>query len=717
MSVRFLRRGAVIGGLLASLALSASEPTADLPAWHLHAPAVRLEDGVILARRGFVLRTGDGWTLLGDAVRWDLTAGAVFATGRVALSIPAGVHDGRRTPGLRLEAAHVGLRRGPSGGDTRITAGDAWDVRITLDLGDRQPRLRCRRARFTPTGIVLEGVTGDGGHGGVLGIAAGSLVIGLRTRPAADRAGFERHVADLTAWHLRPSLAGIPVLYTPVMYRDYRLDYPWTRYRVGTSQRLGPFLRGWIDISPPPLGDLVLTARPRLDHYREAGTAAGGRVRYRHDALGEGQALYYAFDRETVLRTPDTPLGTRHARVLDLAHRLDWRGGAAYARSVDLPPADPGSPYDERFRADFLAADLDHRPLARRGASLAHSWPGLAVVVDTDRSVRVRDDATDRIAGAQVLVPTMSLFGPVSVAGETWGERLERDARDAAADRLRYRARFGVDHAFASGLGLGAGIGIEGLAYADGTVDALPRRDAQRAVVRADATLRYRLRAHYGSLSHRITPVVGLVWAGSGHGDRLPAYPFDAGDTLVEDERTLRLGLTSVLSRGGPGFRVAIDSRWHLRPRDRVPGHDRDDPTAYLRSVAIDASGSPIASVDCDARGTWDGIERRWASFDAGASWVPHQRAEINARATWIDDADDRRWQWRPGLRLHGNRYRLELDTVFEREDRFRSAAIGVVRRMVDGELRFGYRLERDAAGDRLDQSFVVAFSFDGFSM
>ena len=199
--------GAVaLGGMLLAVAprVGAAEDATPgdgrLPGWTLQAPAIGLEHQVATARAGFLLRTADGWALVGDALRWDMATGELFATGRIALTIPTSEGE-RAAPGLRLEADHIGLVRPPTGSDDPAIAerGEAWNVQIFLRLGQRLMRLRCQRAVLTRDAIVLHGLSGDGGHGGVLGIAAGRLTIGLRDEVATDREGFERRVAFISA--------------------------------------------------------------------------------------------------------------------------------------------------------------------------------------------------------------------------------------------------------------------------------------------------------------------------------------------------------------------------------------------------------------------------------------------------------------------------------------------------------------------------------------
>lgn len=711
---------AVAGGILLLVAPALRAQDA-LPGWSLQAPRIGLEDGVASARAGFHLHTADGWTLIGDAIRWDTTSGEVFATGNVVLTLPAsdGPHP---SPGLRLEADHLGLVRPPLGaGEAAIAQrGEAWNVRLYLRLGERLMRLRSRRAVLTRDAIVLHGLSGDGGHGGVLGLAAGRLTIGLRERPAEDRKGFERRVSHVELRHLRPTLAGIPVFYSPWLYRDFTIDYPWTRYVVGDSSRLGPYVRAWTRVDLPPIAGWRPRQLLRLDHYTEAGTPWGARAVWSHPEHGRGELLYYGFDlsEETIHRDPDRDLGQAHHRLFDAEQQLAWPGGGGYARYTDLPDPDPGHGADGRFRNDYLEDDLAHRPLARRGVSAAMSWPALSLVADAERAPLDGMDRRERRYGLQLMVPDWTLAGPLDAGLEAHAEGLSDRDRDHEVDRLRWRGKLDVQHWFDHGVGLGASAGGEGLAYLDPVLAGAEREDQQRAVPTAEAWIAWQLVGRFGDgLQHRVVPEIGLRLRGEGHGDQLDPFTFDQGDELEEDRRLLAVGLETDLGRSRVLFRLSALTLWGLRDEDLPAGRERaEDLGQHLRAVELDAHGRPIATLSLDARGRWDGDLRAWEAFDGSLTWTAHHRLVLHGRATWRHAVE--RWQYRPGLQVVGNRYRIGGEAVFEQDDdRFRSVELVLTRRFVDGDLSIGYELQRDGGGDELEQRVSLSFSLDTFRL
>lgn len=716
--------GAVAAGGLLLVALPrawGADPAP--PGWTLQAPSLGLEGQVASARAGFHLRTADGWSLIGDAVRWDMASGELFATGRIALTIPT--TDGElSSPGLRLEASHLGLIRPPVGAQDPAIAerGEAWDVQVFLRMGQRLMRLRCARAVLTRDAIVLHGLSGDGGHGGVLGLRAGRLTIGLRDQVAEDRQGFERHVADLTVTHLRPTAAGIPVFYTPWLYRDFTRDYPWTRYEFGASSRLGSYGRAWTRFDVPEIAGWRGRQLLRVDHYTESGTPLGARSEWWHPTIGEGQFLYYGFDldQEAVYRDQDQdrPLTEANNRVFDAEQRVRWTGGAAYARYTDLPEPDPGFPQDDRFRNDYLEDDVAHRPLARRAIAAAQTWPALSLVADTDRAAINAEDDLDRLYGLQLTVPRWRIAGPAYLEAEGWGEGLEAADGEDAADRFRYRAALGAERWFGFGLRLGAEVGAEGLAYLDPESGGTQYDDQQRSVPTADLELAYQLIGRFSDdLQHRLVPLVALRLRGDGHGDELDAWGFDDGDELVEDLRELELGLTTDVSRQRVLFRFTASSYWGLRDDDLPAGRsEADDVGQHLRALDFDFTGSPIATLALDGRGAWDGETRDWQRFDGDLRWTAHHRLILTGRATWREETE--RWQYGPGVTVVGDRYRLSARAVFDEDaDDFRTIGLGLSRRFVDGVLDLGYELQRAEDGAELEQRLSLSFSIDTFSL
>jgi len=154
-----------------------------------------------------------------------------------------------------------------------------------------------------------------------------------------------------------------------------------------------------------------------------------------------------------------------------------------------------------------------------------------------------------------------------------------------------------------------------------------------------------------------------------------------------------------------------------VRDDDLPAGRARsEDIGQRLRRATVDIDGRPIASLDIDGRGEWNGDRRDWKRFDAGLRWTATEHLAFRFRATWRDRID--RWQYRPGLSVAGNRYSLRGDVIHDQDsDEPRGLDLRISRRMVDGVLSFGYALDRDEDGGELDETFTLAFSIDSFGL
>jgi hypothetical protein len=350
----------------------------------------------------------------------------------------------------------------------------------------RTRRLAAGHLLVRPDRIELRQVHLDGGHGGVLSMDTPRLLVRLREEPLPDVAAsastpcpahhpdlprWRREVADVTVHQPTVRLSGVPVLWLPLLYRDFRHDYPWTRYEFGYEERLGYYGRGWIGSEVDDPFHVHPTLRLRGDTYSRAGEGFGAQSLWNLGLLGKGDWTWYGMPNEQVylskgpeqawLMGPPTPgraigaemfasggerapIITRSAHAMDFEHHVGWKGLTLAARWVDIPDADPIPPDvlnpamlfatpevvqpNERFRADYLREELESRPNARRGVAAAHSNAWLTTVVDTERKHHEDLDETDRLLGTQFALNNLHLAGPLHVRGDAWYEWLRRDA-------------------------------------------------------------------------------------------------------------------------------------------------------------------------------------------------------------------------------------------------------------------------------------------------
>ena len=483
------------------------------------------------------------------------------------------------------------------------------------------------------------------------------------------------------------------------------------------------WLRGWIGTDLPTIAGWHPRLIGRGDYYRDVGSAYGTRARWWHRDYGRGEFLFYEMSDERIKRDDSGQrIGLRNAHVVDGEQRLSWYGGALYGRWTDTPAADPGYPFDERFRTDYLTPDVEQRPLARRGVAIAQSTPWASFIVRNDYRTQRNPFGSDIPFSSEAIIPGIHLVGPLSIEADARAERLEREQRDDRSDRLSWRVTSHLDHWFDNGFGIHASAGFDGRAYADSRRAGSSIADAQRSVPTAAVDIRYQLLGQFANgISHRFTPTIGFGLRWPGRGDELSDFAFDQTDDLEEDVRELAVGFDTDVSHRRTLMRLRFDSRWAVRDDDTPAGRDQPaDIGQRLRLASIEATAYPSSIFNLSARGEWNGAERDWDSFDGHLEWVAHHNLQLALTASYTEiDNSEGIWQYRPSLTIVGNRYRLLSALVFDddRADEARSLSIDLQREMVDGVLSIGYQLEREDDGDKLEHSITVGFEIDTFSI
>ena len=416
---------------------------------------------------------------------------------------------------------------------------------------------------------------------------------------------------------------------------------------------------------------------------------------------------------------------TREASVVDLEQQLHGLGGAIYARWASLPDADPpmpgdaARPWDDRFRADYLRDDLEHRPFARRGVTGTWGTSLGTITLDTEQRANTEQLLTDRLWGVQISLPQTHIAGPLHVGGALWSESLENSRYDDAAVRTSYETQLAAMKWFGP-LGIDLGGGISGLAYQDarfGGTDLL--EDQTRLVPLLTGGLRTRFIGDLdGGLSHTFTPRVGVEWYEKGQGDTLNAWRFgDSRDSLIENRHFATAGFDTSINSTRTLFRAAAVARWGLRIDDRYYTDDLGnqrlaDSTLY--DVTGNVEGSPIASWTINGSFVYNAQPERFGSFDLGTSWVPTRYMAVRYNGSLIPESSTASaiWQHRPGLSVIANRYRFDGDVTFRPGgDAIDQWMAQLTRRMVDGDLTLTFEMLRDANGFIYDRRFGIGFS------
>ncbi len=678
------------------------------------------EGGVVtVAGKGFVARRGD-WLLSGEALRWDQHNDSLYASGSVVFV----------TPLVRLHAKNLGMR-------PEARTGDAWGVEAWIDKGDRHLRITAERVELRSDRLTFYEVTGDFGHGGALEISCPRLNVSIRERQRLDKGAdqVDRYIDGIAIVRPTVSLAGVPVLWLPYLYRDYVLDYPWSTVEVGQTDRLGSFLRYQVGTNLPELGGWHTRIQGRADRYTRAGNGFGAELIWRHDAWGRGNASVYRMYRERVADPADQSQqgGERDVNSWDAAHYLAGRGWATAARYSVTPDADPsqtlpdGRSPDERFRADFEKTKLEEEPFARRGLAATWVTPLLAFSADGERRPNDALDQTERLLGAEISLPRLTLVGPLAVAGDMRVERLRQEVQDTEATRANWEGSLEAVR-WLGGVGFDASAGFQGVAWSDGRISGVdaPGTTGTSLPVGA-AGIRVRFEGTGEASTGVLIPRLGIELLGAARGEGNPGYDFGDGvDDPDHDRHYLVTGLDGELRLGQASFSADVVARWGMRQDDReateVDGSTRGSSSA-LADLTFQVRGSPHRDVQALADGVWDARLGRWTSFDARSRWRLAERLDLLYNGAYVPPTATTgdTWLHRAGTALYLNRYRLDTwgevrpgnDTL--PEGRFLDTwHIGIGRRMVDGIASLSYENAYDPTQDGIDHRISVTFIFGG---
>ncbi len=677
-------------------------------------------DGVALATRGLVARIGER-QIVADAARYDLQRGDLFATGQVVY----------RQPGVRISAARLGLHLPPGhreATDFRGVRGDAWDIEALITTAERTIRIRADRVAMADEALTFYGVELDFGHGGIIGFNAPKAVVTLRQpKPGEDPAEARSHVEGIALVSPTGTLVHLPVLWLPYLYRDFSLNYPWTRVRGGYSRRQGTYGRFWIGSDLPEIAGWHPGVDARIDDNSRAGWGFGLRPYWSHERFGRGDAEWFVMPRERVRGNDPSASGTegadsegtelqsRRAEAFDAGHYANLGSGAVAGRFTSIPDGDvPGTPPDYRFLQDYLPTRLEHDPLPRQGATLAYGLPGVTATVDTERRINPTQLTTERWFGVQAQIHPLRVVGPLHVAGDTWVEDLHQVHVGTCATRLTSRVYATAGEWFPGGIGSDATAGVKETRYASGEIAGVAQDDAARRAFFTDAGIKLRLSADLDGMSHTLVPRIGVQLIGPGAGEELPVYGFgDGRESFEEDARYWVAGFDTNLVADRTLFHATIVSRWAMREKERMyvddTGTSQLSPQR-LADISGTVDGSPWQPLRLNASFTYDARPRQWTIFNTAAAWRVAQFMSLTESSTLIPES--RSWSHTPGVALFANRYRVDGAVTLRPEGAaVDSWLIEVTRRMVDGDLFLGYEFVRDETGEISDRRISIGFT------
>ena len=699
--------------VLAAVVVQAAEPGFEL------AGIDDLDSNGAYATRGLAARVGER-QLVADAGRYDPQRGDLFLTGHVLI----------RQPGIRLLAAKLGLHLPPGYRelkDLRGVRGDAWEVEAQIETGDRTLRVHAARVELSDEALTFHDVELDMGNGGIVSIAAPTLRVTIRQpKPGEDASDPQTHLIGVALVSPSGSIVGLPVFWLPYLYRDFAHWYPWTRVVFGQQRRLGSYTRFWTGSNLPEIAGWRTGLDGEIADHSVAGWGYGLRPYWSHERFGRGDAQWYDMPKESVRGDlpgetgEQTELHVRSSSAIDAQHQVDLGAGALSARFTRIPGGDiPGTPPDYRYLQDFMPERLEHEPFARQGVAVAYGLPGVTLTVDTERRVNPELPTTERWFGVQGQLHPVELIGPLHLGAESWVEDLHQVVAGSTATRINSRAYLMAGQWFPGGFGADADAGLQELRYGSGEIAGVNQDDAARRSVFSDAGVKLRLAADYTSVTHTFVPRVGVQLVAAGTGDVLPAYAFaDGRDTLAEDERYWVAGFDTAVVGIRTLFHASLLSRWAMRQEDRRYTNSagvQQLGNGSLVDVAGTVDGNPIDPLHVSASFTYDARPETWTAFNSDASWRVAPAFALNESTTLIQDTGE--WSHTPGITLYANRYRADASLTFRPGGATIDGwLIELRRRMVEGDLFFGFEFLRDETGAVSDQRFTFGFSLGASS-
>lgn len=717
---------------LICLALAAGAAAGE--ALRLEAPGASTQLGaggvITVAGSGFAARRGD-WLVSGDSVRWDQANNLFWASGGIVFVLPEA--------GIRLHADRIGLHPDPV---PNQRTGDAWEVEAWLNRNGRQMRIRAARVELHEDRLTFHDVEADLGNGAAVVLHCPLLHAYLREKDRTDKdkvqpARYLEGVAAVRPW---VSVAGVPTVWLPYLYRDFVIDYPWSTFEAGSEKRLGTWARYRVGGNLKDMDGWRTRVVGRVDRYSRAGNGYGLEGFWRNQTWGRGSVTWYRMPKERVMDPVDGSWSgeQRNSNALDLEHYVSGRGWAAAARWTEVPPADPAKtlpdqrPTGDRFRSDFLHEDLVSKPFARRGLATAWTTPFGGITVDTEHRPVGEVAGTERLAGVDAELNRTSLLGPLAFTGDAQVARLERETWDpvalsltpSAATRTTWDGKVAASE-WIGGLGLDGSAGMRGVAWGNGSIaGSAVEGNPSTAVPYLDAGMRLRMVANWGDITHALTPRLGVEMLAAARGSGNPGYDFgDALDNPDQDRRYLVTGIETTLSGGSVrSFTGSLVGRWGLRASDtwetEVDGTLHHS-SGRLVEVTATASGKPHADVDASVNADWDFRLGRWTALDANVAWrVLGGPLSARYQGTYIPPTatTDSTYQNQPGLSLQLARYRVNgyIDLRRNEGPPIDLWHIGLVRRGVDGLLTLSYEVAHDQPDGSTDHRVALGFAIGG---
>ncbi len=718
---------------LGLLALSAAGTSLCALEYELDAPKLQTTADIMYCTTGLRMHIRDDAfaygqvEILANAMRWDQKRNVLFMSGDITVL----------SQSYTLRADHIGF-------DVGQQTGEAWNVHISIRDGKNRTRISCERILISPKEFTLFGVKTDNGHGSMFNVRSSRIRVRRADTAHPHRSGLTANIDDITINNPRLQAGAVPFFWLPIVYRDYRLDYPWTHVEFGHESDRGAFVRAWIGVDLPRMGDMSSMIRLRNDHYELSGRGLGVEYDWKSNTLGTGNLYHFKMDPEILYSDtnggfPDlddlafnnlydkmhgTRVTRRTAEAMEFEHLAKIPHGALYLRWSDLPQSITGALDHDKFRADYLETQMQENPMARQGLSAA--WSSPLVDIAYDRALQPFEDSrlADKEHGLHLSVTPLQLFDNIHLESDLWleqfriedagitGEPLSEAWRLHGAIALRSSSWF-------SEWGYDSRLGIEVLRYEDSTINDLAQDDAQSSMLIAEFGIKTRLVAQFASgLRHKFSPRLGFEFATEANGDDLPTLDVDDDrESLDDDLQLITVSLDNTLSKAHRSIRMYNKFRFGTRDIDRryydENGDEQEGPNSLV-DVENTVNGKLSSNISINAEFDYNGLIEDWSKFDVSLNWLINERVRFSWQSNLVPESSNEAayWQHEPHVYLKANRYSIDFATTHrDRGNSIDGFQINLTRTMIDGQMLIGYDEERDQNGDVIDKrvNFSIA--------
>ena len=694
--------------------------------YELDAPNLQQNEYIRYATDGIRMRINDPdfpfgqIEIIADGMRWDEENGNVFFTGNVVV-----LH-----PHYQLRATHLGY-------NLTEQRGEAREVTLHAHKDGQRIELSCERISVDPKKFQLFRMHSSGGHGSLFALNAADITIRRADEPHKHRSGFTAEIDDIIIKHPRFKIGSVPVFWLPIAYRDYRLDYPWTKFEIGHEKDRGAFIRARIGVDLPRMGDLSSTLRFRSDHYELSGKGLGVESFWTSKTLGKGSFYWFQMDPEKLYTDIDggfpdfedlalnnlydkmggTVIARRKAKSWEFEHKTSFSGGAAYLRYAHLPNAIDGSFDKDQFRADHHELVMEEQPIARQG--LGASWSMKYLTIDYQRDQQPFEDSRlhDRNHALHIGLTPISITEHIHSSAGIHLEQFEKNDAGKTGTPLSetWRFRGQLDLRASQWLpqwGYDAIIGLKTLSYYDVLIEDIAIDDNNTQMPFGEFGLKTRLLADFeNGLQHSFVPRIALAINGKAEGDDLLTYNTGDGfDDLQEDRQFVLISLDNAIRWRGRNMNMLNELTYGIRETDRryndENGIEQIGPDSFVRSEnSIDGSPHPDWSINAEF--DYDGRIRDWVKIDASVNWKINEHLSFGLQNSLIPETNNEPeyWQLEPSIKIKANRYLIDYSvTMRDDGEPIDSYQIGFTRTMVDGSLSMTLEVDRDEDGELVDR-------------